>query len=102
MTQTTANLPAPLAAANPAATGVGVDTSFGWTVKQVNHVMLQNNTTASVNWELDAAATPGSATLAAGATVFLDVTCSVAHLYTAAAQKVNGAVAGNIVLRGWL
>lgn len=87
--------------ANPAATTAGASYTFAWTAATVRHVMLQNNTGASLNYEIDAAATAGSPVLATGQTVFLDITMSTLHLLTAAVQNVNGAAANNIVVRAW-
>lgn len=89
------------AATNAAATTAGADYTFAWSAATVNHVLLQNNTAAALNYEVDAAATAGSMTLAAGAGVFLDVTMGALHLLTAGVQNVNGTVAGNIVVRAW-
>lgn len=88
-------------ASNAAHTTAATDYSFSWQAPTVNHIMLQNNTAAVVNWELDATATAGSPALAAGQTVFLDVVASVLHLFTAAQQNVNGAAAANVVVRAW-
>lgn len=88
---------------NPAATTGGADYTFAWANgATVNHVLLQNNTAAVVNYDIDQAASAGSITLAAGATVFLDITMSALHLFTAANENVNGATSGNIVVRGLL
>jgi len=85
----------------PAQTNVGADTALTF-AQQVHYLEIQNNTGAVIYWELDAAAQVGAAQLAAGATLFLSNACAVLHLYTAAAQNVNGASANNIVIRGWL
>lgn len=92
----------PPAAANLSATVGGTDYTFAWQAGFVNHVLLQNNTAAALNYEIDAAATAGSPVLAAGAAIFLDVQLAALHLLTAANQNVNGAVASNIVVRAWL
>lgn len=85
----------------PAATNAGADTPLTFS-QPVHHLLIQNNTAAVVYWELDAVAGVGSAQLAAGATLFLDNTAAALHLYTAAAQNINGTTATNIVVRGWL
>lgn len=90
---------------NLGATVATTDYLFKWGaggLTQVNHIMLQNNTGANIQYDLDVAANAGSPILATGQTLFIDVQTSVLHLYTAAIQNVNGAVAGNIVVRGWL
>lgn len=90
---------------NPATTGIATDVSFKWGAggtTQVNHIMLQNNTAASINWDLDTATNAGSPVLAAGQTLFLDVQTTALHLQAAASQNINGSSAGNIVVRGWL
>jgi len=84
-----------------ATTTATTDYAYTW-ANQINHLMLQNNTGANIQWELDSAATAGSPVLATGQTLFLDVQCTAIHLYTAAQQNVNGSTAGNIVIRGWL
>lgn len=92
-------------ATNAAATVGNTDYAFKWGASgntTVNHIMLQNNTAANVQYELDTAATVASPVLAAGATIFIDVPCSTLHLFTATAQNVNGTTAGNIVVRAWL
>lgn len=92
-------------ASNPAALTASTDYSFKWGIigtTQINHVMLQNNTAAALNWDIDVAATAGSPVLAAGQTLFLDVQLSALHLFQAGTPNVNGSSANNIVVRGWL
>lgn len=92
-------------ASNPAALTSSTDYSFKWGASgttQVNHIMLQNNTAATLNWDLDVAANAGSPTLAAGQTVFLDVQTTVLHLFQAGTPNVGGSSSGNIVVRGWI
>lgn len=100
--------PATPATGNAAATGINTDYTFNWQLsannaQQVNvrHVILQNNTAAIVNYDIDAATTLGSLSLAAGATIVLDIEMTTLHLRTAAAQQVNGSAAANIVVRAW-
>lgn len=100
-------LQGPVAAfgSNPASTTASTDYQFKWGAagnQQVNHVILQNNTTAVVNYDIDNTASAGTLTLAAGATIFLDVSMLVLHLFTAGVQAVNGAAAAGIVVRAWL
>ena len=93
--------PSVAAAANNAAnTTAATDYTFAW-VSAINHLMLQNNTGAVLQWELNGATSGGSATLATGQTLFLDVPITSLHLLTAANQNVNGANANNIVVKGW-
>lgn len=85
----------------PSTTNASSDTSYTFAA-QVRHWLLQNNTSANVQFELDTTATAGSIVLAPGATWLSDIPVTVLHLYTAAAQNINGSSAGNIVLKGWL
>lgn len=90
---------------NAAATTGGADYLFKWGVggtTQVNHVMIQNNTGANVQWDLDTATSSGSPVLATGQTIFLDVQCTILHLLSAANQNVNGSSSSNICVKGWL
>ena len=90
---------------NAAALTSATDYPFKWGpsgTTQVNHLMIQNNSGATLNWELDATATAGSPTLANGSTVFLDVQTSTLHLLQTGTPAVNGTSSGNIVVRGWL
>ena len=70
--------------------------------QQVNHLMIQNNSTVNVNFELDNEVTVGSAVIQPGQTVFLDIQTIVLHLLSSGTPNVNGSTAGNIVVRGWL
>jgi hypothetical protein len=88
------------AAAQPTTTNVGTDTSWSFT-SQVRHLMIQNNTSANVQFSLDVAATAGSPILTPGATFFADIRVTAVHLLTAAAQNINGTSAGNIIVWGW-
>ena len=92
----------PPAASNLAATVAATDYVFAWQSSFVNHVLLQNNTAAVLNYEIDGVATAGSPALAAGAAIFLDIQMAALHLLTAGIQNVNGAAAANIVIRAWL
>ncbi len=90
---------------NAANTTGGSDYSFKWGASgntQVNHIMLQNNTGANINYDLDTSTSAGSPVLATGQTIFLDVQTSTLHLQSASNQNVNGTSASNIVVRGWL
>lgn len=70
--------------------------------QQVNHLMIQNNATVSVNFELDNEVSAGSAVILPGQTLFLDIQTIVLHLLANGTPNVNGSTAGNIVVRGWL
>jgi hypothetical protein len=89
------------AGGNPTATTGGSDTSWSFASK-VNHLLIQNNTTANVQFDLDTATSAGSPLLYPGQMLLLDVKCTAVHLLTAANQNINGTTAGNIVIRGWL
>jgi hypothetical protein len=92
-----------IGAASGAPTATTATTDTAWTfASRVNHVLLQNNTTANLQYEFDTTASAGSPILAPGATFVADLQVTAIHLYTAAAQNINGTVAGNIVLRGWV
>jgi hypothetical protein len=85
----------------PATTNAGADTALTFS-SQVHHWLLQNNTSAVLTFDLDVAATAGAISLAPNATFFSDVPVTALHVYTAAAQNVNGSTVANVVLRGWL
>jgi len=91
---------------NAAALTSATDYSFKWGTdgkQAINHIMLQNNTSANLNFDLDATATAGSPVLVSGAIVFLDVLGTlVLHLLQTGTPNVNGTSSGNIVVRGWL
>lgn len=98
-------LQGPVAASgsNAASTTANTDYVFQWlNNQQVNHVILQNNTAAVLNYDIDHVASAGTLTLASGATIFLDVSMLALHLFTAGVQAVNGAAAAGIVVRAWL
>lgn len=90
-----------LASNAPTNTTAATDTAVPFAAT-VGHWLLQNNTSANVQFELDATASAGSPILAPGATWTSDVPVSSIHLYTAANQNINGTAAGNIVVKGWL
>lgn len=79
-------------------TNIGTDSPFTVTC---GHWMLQNNTAASLQWEIDQSTNVASPTLAAGQMLSSDVPIiSGLHLLTAAAQPVNQ-TGSNIVFRAW-
>lgn len=93
---------------NPANTGTAnTDAAFKWGgsgTTQVNHLMIQNNSTADILWELDAASTSGSAHLGSsppGNTLFLDIQTSALHVQTSVASVAFNAASG-IVVKAWL
>jgi len=85
----------------PAQTNAGADTPLTFS-SQVNHVFLQNNTSANLYCAFDTAASLGSILLVPGATLIEDKKCTALHLYTVAAQNINGTSVGNIVVLGSL
>ena len=89
------------ASSPPSTTNAGTDTTYTFS-SQVNRVIIQNNTSANVNYAFDTAASPGTLRLLPGATLIYPKKCTALHLYTAAAQNINGSTAGNIVVLGAL
>lgn len=83
-----------------AALAANTDQAFAFD-PPVNHIYLKNNSSVAVNWETDATTTLGSDILQPGQGVALDVPCTNMHLQSTGTPTVNGAAAGNIVLRGW-
>lgn len=88
------------AAAQPTATNVGTDTSWSFSA-QIRHLFVQNNTSANVQFSLDAATSAGSPVITPGATFTADIRVTAVHLLTAAAQNINGTTGGNIIVWGW-
>lgn len=87
--------------APPTQTSAGADTPLTFS-SQVNHVILQNNTSANVYFAFDIAASLGSAILSPNTFLSYSKKIAVVHLYTAAAQNINGIVGNNIVVLGAL
>lgn len=85
----------------PSATNAGSDTAYTFS-SQVNRVIIQNNTSANVSYAFDVAASAGALVLSPGSTLVYPKKCTVLHLFTAAAQNINGTTAGNIVVLGAL
>lgn len=85
----------------PTQTNSGSDTTFTFS-KQVNCVIIQNNTGSNVNFAFDGAASAGSLLLATGQTFIYAKRVTAVHLYTSSAQNVNGTSGSNIVLLGEL
>ena len=85
--------------APPVATNAGADTPLTF-ARQCHHFTLQNKTAANVYWWRDGVASLGSFLLAAGQTAFIDKPVTVLHLYTVAAENINGTADLNIVVDG--
>src|SRR5579872_3501948 len=93
---------------NPAALTSNTDAAFKWGASgttQVNHIMVQNNSSNSIQWDLDVATNAGSPVLgnvAPGNTLFLDVQTTAFHLQSLGTPNLNGSSSNNVVIRGWL
>lgn len=88
-----------VALSSPSAqTNAGSDTPLTF-ASQVKHWLVQNNTSATAYIELDATASTSSMALAPSTVWRDDIPVTVIHVYTAAAQNVNGAT--GIVVKGW-
>jgi hypothetical protein len=85
----------------PATTNAGSDTIYTFS-SQVNRVIIQNNTSANLNFDFDQAASAGSFLALPGTMIIYPKQCTVLHLYTTGAQNINGSTAVNIVVRGAL
>lgn len=83
-----------------AALTASTDTSFTF-ASQAKHLFLENKSLTDAYFNMDGAASPGAYTLPAGGLRFVDLPCTVLHLYSTAATPVNGATATNIVIGGW-
>lgn len=90
---------------NPTVFVANTDAVFTWGQNgslQVNHVFLQNNTGAVVNFAFDALSTPGSQIVNAGQTLFLDISTQALHMQTNATPNINGSTSGNMVVLGYV
>lgn len=67
----------------------------------VRHVLVQNNTATDKHVNFDAAASLGTLLVAAGVLMAFDVPCTTLHVWSTAADNVNGATASNLVALGW-
>src|SRR5713226_1363517 len=85
----------------PSATNAGSDTSLTFS-QQVNRVIIQNNSPANANFAFDAVASAGSLVLVPGAMLVYPKKCTTLHLFTAAAQNINGSTVGSIAVLGAL
>ncbi len=83
----------------PSVTNIGTDTLYTFS-SQVSRVILQNNTSVNVNYAFDVTSSAGSLLLLPGSTLVYPKKCTVLHLFTAAAQNINGSSTGNIVVLG--
>ena len=86
-------------ASPPAQTNAGSQTTLTF-AETVTQITVQNNTSSVVNVAFDSAASAGSFAVPAGATLIAEKQCKALHVFTAAAQNVNGASASNIVILG--
>jgi hypothetical protein len=86
--------------ANATSTGVGVDTVFSWGsgTQQVNTLYIQNKTITPLWYDFDQAASHGSFFLAPGDLQVWQRPLTVLHLFTDAAQPIDGTSANNIVV----
>lgn len=93
---------------NAAALTANTDYLFKWGAggtTQVNHIMIQNNSSINIQWDLDTATSAGSPVLSntlGQNTIFLDVQTTAVHIQGNGTPNVNGTSASNIVVRGWL
>lgn len=83
----------------PSTTNAGSDTVLTFS-SQVNRIIIQNNTSANANFDFDQSASAGSFLVVPGGMIVYPKKCTAFHLFTAAAQNINGTSAGNIVVRG--
>lgn len=90
-----------IAILGPTQTSANEDTTFTF-AQPVNTVVIQNNTSAVLNYAFDQEASAGSLLLAAGQQLIYSKCVTEVHLFTASATNVNGTSAGNIVLLGEL
>ncbi len=81
----------------PAQTTADADTSLTFS-SQVNHWCVQNNSNEIVYFNLDAAASTSTFTLAPGGIIWWDWPMTTLHVFTVTAVNVNGA--NGIVLIG--
>lgn len=86
------------ATTNPSATGVATDVSFSWQ-GTANRLLIQNQSAAAVFLDFEQAASPASISLAAGATLAINMAVSVLHLYAAANTPINAT--GGVIIRAW-
>lgn len=89
---------------NAAALTANTDYTFVWSPvgQTVNHLLIQNNSTVPVLFELDNVTSAGSPIIQPAQTLFLDVQTIALHLQANGTPNVNGSAAANIVVRGWL
>jgi hypothetical protein len=85
----------------PAQTNANADTPLTFAMP-VNTVTIQNNTLANAYYAFDALASLGSLVLYPGTTLIEPKRVTAPHLFTVAAQNINGTSGNNIVVLGEL
>ncbi len=83
----------------PTTTNAGSDTTLTF-ASQITQGIVQNNTSANANINFTAAASAGTLLVPPGFAYEFQLQTTTLHLFTAAAQNVNGSTAGNIVVLG--
>lgn len=83
----------------PQNTQSGTDTQLQF-ARSVNRVIMQNNTAANAWFAFDNSAGPGSLVLLPGTLMIYPKRAISIHLWTAAAQPINGGNPANIVVLG--
>ncbi len=103
LTQSGSRSAVALSGTNPTTTGVNTDASVGWNGgATVTEILIANNTTVNVIYELGATTNAGSDYLAPGQKLnIVGVALTSVHVQAASSQNINGSTAGNIVIRGW-
>lgn len=103
LTQSGSRANVALSGSNPATTGVNTDVSIGWNAgATVTEILLANNTTVNILYEIGAATNAGSDYLAPGQKLnIVGVAITAVHLQAASSVNVNGSTAGNFIVRGW-
>ena len=85
-------------------TTIGANTDYAITFSQrINHLILENNSTNTITWELDAATSASSLHLSninPGNILFLDIQATSVHVNSPAATTYGAATGINV--RGWL
>lgn len=83
----------------PAQTTALSDTALTFS-EVVTRVTVQNNTNDSAYVAFDSTASPGALQVLPGQILSADKQCATVHLYTNAAQFINGTSANGIVVLG--
>lgn len=84
----------------PATTTANADTAFPFMIP-VRHLIVQNNTAATVYLDFDTNASLGSMQLPPSGFTSLDVRLQELHIYTTAAVNVNNALASGLYVAGF-